>query len=48
MSQLISVFIFLAFIAGVVGIAALWTQHDINRKREQDATAKKETEDPAA
>jgi len=41
-----------AFLGGVVGIAALWTQRDLNRQqereRERDAAAKKATEDHPA
>jgi|GEM_PF-5179534 len=42
LSDLISIFCLLSSIAGAVGIVALWTQHDIDRKRELDAALEKE------
>ena len=45
MNDLIGLFVILAFLGGVVGIVALWTQHDINRQREKDAAAKQVADD---
>jgi hypothetical protein len=45
LNDLVGLFVILAFLAGVVGIVALWTQHDINRQRERDAAAKKAADD---
>ena len=45
MSQLINILVLLAFIGGVIGVIALWTQHDLNRQREKDSATKKPTGD---
>ena len=45
MSELIKILFLVLFIAGFVGIAALWTQRNINRKREKDAKASEAGDD---
>ena len=48
MSILIDLFLFFAFVGGVVGIVALWTQHDINKARESEDSSKPGPDQPAA
>ena len=47
MTTLINLFLFFAFVGGVVGIIALWTQHDIDRRRERELSSQDGNDDAA-
>jgi len=45
MIEFIQIVFFVLFVAGFVGIAALWAQRSMNRKREQNASVKDANKD---
>jgi hypothetical protein len=48
MDTLISIFLFFAFVGGVVSIVALWTQYDIDRAGKRDVLAKDKSDEVTA
>jgi hypothetical protein len=48
MDTLISIFLFFAFVGGVVSIVALWTQYDIDKAKKRELLARDKSDEVVA
>jgi hypothetical protein len=48
MDTLISIFLFFAFVGGVVSIVALWTQYDIDKAKKRELLAREKSDEVVA